>query len=100
MAPIACYTCKNFQAWVDGPHEAVLDYLLVERGRLIAEVDVRIATVNVPASGDIVRAGATINSATICLIDSIPIAFWGRSSKSTVHRKPDHPAFQLVFQAI
>lgn len=46
MAPIACYTCKNFQAWVDGPHEAVLDYLLVERGRLIAEVDARIATVN------------------------------------------------------
>lgn len=46
MAPIACYTCKNFQAWVDGPHEAVLDYLLVERGRLMAEVDVRIATVN------------------------------------------------------
>lgn len=46
MAPIACYTCKNFQAWVDGPHEAVLDYLLVERGRLIAATDVRIATVN------------------------------------------------------
>lgn len=46
MAPIACYTCKNFQAWVDGPHEAVLDYLLVERGRLIVEVDARIATVN------------------------------------------------------
>lgn len=46
MAPIACYTCKNFQAWVDGPHEAVLDYLLVERSRLIAEVDARIATVN------------------------------------------------------
>lgn len=46
MAPIACYTCKNFQAWVDGPHEVVLDYLLVERGRLIAEVDARIATVN------------------------------------------------------
>ena len=46
MAPVACYTCKNFQAWVDGPHEAVLDYLLVERGRLIAAADVRIATVN------------------------------------------------------
>lgn len=46
MAPIACYTCKNFQAWADGPHETVLNYLLVERGRLIAEVDARIATVN------------------------------------------------------
>lgn len=46
MAPIACYTCRNFQAWVDGPHETVLDYLLVERGRLIAEADARIAAVN------------------------------------------------------
>lgn len=46
MAPIACYTCKNFQAWVDGPHEAVLDYLLVERERLIAVADARIAAVN------------------------------------------------------
>lgn len=75
MAPIACYTCKNFQAWVDTPHEAILDYLLVKHGRLIAEVGVRIATVNAPASGDMVRAEATINSATICLIDSIPIPF-------------------------
>lgn len=46
MAPIACYTCKNFQAWVDGPHEAVLDYLLVERERLTAVADARIAAVN------------------------------------------------------
>ncbi|MBA1245071.1 site-specific integrase [Pseudomonas japonica] len=46
MAPIACYTCRNFQAWVDGPHETVLNYLLAERERLIDEVDTRIATVN------------------------------------------------------
>lgn len=46
LAPIACYTCRNFQAWVDGPHEAVLEYLLIERKRLSAEVDARIATVN------------------------------------------------------
>ncbi|RMR41688.1 Integrase [Pseudomonas amygdali pv. mori] len=46
MAPIACYTCRNFQAWVDGPHETVLNYLLAERERLIKEVDTRIATVN------------------------------------------------------
>lgn len=46
MAPIACYTCNNFEAWVDGPHEAVLDYLLVERERLIAVADDRIAAVN------------------------------------------------------
>lgn len=36
----------------------------------------------VPASGDIVRAGATINSATICLIDSIPICFWAQLQKA------------------
>ncbi|KPY75970.1 MULTISPECIES: site-specific integrase [Pseudomonas syringae group genomosp. 2] len=46
LAPIACYTCRNFQAWVDGPHDAVLEYLLVERERLSAELDARIATVN------------------------------------------------------
>ena len=46
MAPIACYTCKSFQAWIDGPHEAVLEYLLSERERLMSEVGARIATVN------------------------------------------------------
>lgn len=46
MAPISCYTCRSFQAWVDGPHEEVLEYLLLERERLGAEADARIATVN------------------------------------------------------
>lgn len=46
MAPIACYTCKNFQAWADGPHEAVLSFLVVERERLLKDTDERIATVN------------------------------------------------------
>lgn len=46
LAPIACYTCKYFQAWVDGPHEAVLEYLITERERLMVETDSRIATVN------------------------------------------------------
>lgn len=45
-APIACYTCKTFQAWVEGPHEAVLAYLLTERERLMTGGDTRIATVN------------------------------------------------------
>ena len=31
--PLACYTCTLFQAWVDGPHEAVLDGLLAKRER-------------------------------------------------------------------
>lgn len=31
LAPIACYTCQNFEPWLDGPHESVLDFLLIER---------------------------------------------------------------------
>jgi hypothetical protein len=44
-APIACYTCANFRAWLDGPHEEILDYLVAERERLM-QVDKRIAAVN------------------------------------------------------
>lgn len=46
LAPIACYTCVNFQPWLDAPHEAVLDYLIQERDRLAAQGDLRIASVN------------------------------------------------------
>lgn len=44
-APIACYTCSNFRAWLDGPHQEVLDYLIAERDR-IKKTDARIAAVN------------------------------------------------------
>ena len=46
LAPIACYTCVNFQPWLDGPHEAVLDYLIGERDRLAVQTDLRISSVN------------------------------------------------------
>lgn len=47
LAPIVCYTCRSFQAWVDGPHEEVLENLLSERERLLLETgDYRIASVN------------------------------------------------------
>jgi hypothetical protein len=46
LAPIACYTCVSFQPWLDGPHEAVLEYLISERDRLAAKTDLRIASVN------------------------------------------------------
>lgn len=46
LAPIACYTCVSFQPWLDGNHEAVLDYLIGERDRLAAQTDLRIASVN------------------------------------------------------
>jgi integrase len=44
LAPIACYTCQNFEPWLDGPHESVLDHLLMERQR--HEGDPRVAGIN------------------------------------------------------
>jgi integrase len=35
LAPIACYTCRNFQPWVDGPHKEVLNSLIAERERIL-----------------------------------------------------------------
>ncbi|RFQ17309.1 site-specific integrase [Pseudomonas sp. ATCC 13867] len=46
LAPVACYTCRSFQPWRDGPHEAVLQYLLNERERFVGQSDVRIASIN------------------------------------------------------
>lgn len=45
-APFACYTCNSFEPWLDGEHEAVLDYLLKKRGMQLNEIDARVATVN------------------------------------------------------
>ncbi len=47
LAPIACYTCNNFQPWLDGPHEAVLDGLINERDSVFEQTgDLKIASVN------------------------------------------------------
>jgi integrase len=46
LAPVACYTCRSFEPWLDGPHEAVLEYLIAERDRFLAHTDKRIAAVN------------------------------------------------------
>lgn len=35
LAPIACYTCRNFQPWLDGPHEEVLNSLIADRERVL-----------------------------------------------------------------
>lgn len=35
LAPIACYTCRNFQPWIDAPHEDVLNSLIAERNRIL-----------------------------------------------------------------
>ena len=45
-APIACYTCKSFEPWADGPHEAVLDHLLAKREQLQLTADKRMASIN------------------------------------------------------
>lgn len=44
LAPISCYTCANFEPWLDGPHEAVLDHLLAQRDHHSS--DARISAVN------------------------------------------------------
>lgn len=35
LAPIACYTCRNFQPWLDAPHKDILDSLLAEKDRIL-----------------------------------------------------------------
>lgn len=45
-APIACYTCRSFRPWLDGPHQAVLDHMLSRRERQLEQSDARIASVN------------------------------------------------------
>ena len=45
-APIACYTCNSFEAWLDGPHEAVLNHLIERREKLLVQSDQRMASIN------------------------------------------------------
>lgn len=45
-APIACYTCRNFEAWLDAPHEKLLDHLIADRDRLMETSGPRVAAVN------------------------------------------------------
>jgi integrase len=45
-APVACYTCRNFEAWIDAPHEALLESLISERDRLLKTSGQRVATIN------------------------------------------------------
>lgn len=46
IAPIACYTCVCFEPWLDGPHEAVLQWLLDKRDRMKQTCDKRIVAIN------------------------------------------------------
>lgn len=31
VGPLACYTCRRFQPWMNGPHREVLDFLIARR---------------------------------------------------------------------
>jgi integrase len=70
-APIACYTCRSFQPWRDGPHLEVLKALIAERERVLAETnEARIASVNdrtILACAEVVRMchGAAVNPAEV-----------------------------------
>lgn len=45
-APIACYTCRNFEAWIDAPHQMILEHLTSERERIIKISGQRVASIN------------------------------------------------------
>lgn len=45
-APLACYTCKFFNPWLDDVHEMLLDQLVAEREDLLRTTDARVAAVN------------------------------------------------------
>ena len=55
-APIACYTCKKYRPWRDGPHAAVLAVLKARRDRRIANSD---------------PAMAALHDLTICAIEEV-----------------------------
>lgn len=65
LAPIACYTCTSFVAWLDGPHEAVLSHLIEQRDRLLKSSGKRIASINdrtILAVAEVVRRCSEIQS--------------------------------------
>jgi integrase len=45
VAPLACYTCRKYQPWLEGPHDLVLDWLLRERERQMSFGDPVIARI-------------------------------------------------------
>jgi integrase len=65
LAPVACYTCRSFEPWLDGPHDRVLEFLIGERDRLLTSADKRIASINdrtILAVADVVRRCAEIKA--------------------------------------
>lgn len=46
LAPLSCYTCRSFQPWLDGPHQAVLDDLIARRDQQLSRNGARMASIN------------------------------------------------------
>lgn len=45
--PVACYGgCHEFEPWLDGPHDAALDYMLARREYMMDTTDPRMAAIN------------------------------------------------------
>ena len=44
--PVACYTCRSFEPWLDGPHESVLQHLLARRESQLTRLGPRMASIN------------------------------------------------------
>jgi integrase len=68
LAPVACYTCRSFEPWLDGPHERVLEFLIKERDRLLVQADKRVASINdrtILAVADVVGRCAEIKGEPI-----------------------------------
>ena len=64
FAPIACYTCRKFEPWLDGPHEKVLEHLLNKRELSLKTSGGRIAAVNdltIHAVREVIRRCNEIN---------------------------------------
>ncbi|BCL93399.1 tyrosine-type recombinase/integrase [Ralstonia pseudosolanacearum] len=63
-AHLACYTCFKFEPWLEGPHEKVLDGLLLERNDLLKR------------GADLKIVGA--NDLTIFAVAEVVIRCWAR----------------------
>jgi hypothetical protein len=69
-APIACYTCRSFQPWLDAPHQELLDALIHERQRvLMVTHDESIARINdrtILAVAEVIRKCAERSGVIAC----------------------------------
>ncbi len=46
LAPVACYTCRHFKPWIDGPHQELRDELIAQRNDQLVRNAPRVAAVH------------------------------------------------------